>query len=137
MSDAQTNGGVEERRKALAKLKRPELDAEASGVGVEQPEEIGNAEEVVEAILSKEAEAAKVAAEAAAAEEAAAAARTPSFNREELLEHARGITGYRRHLVAGALTLADEDTESFTKAEATALVKRYLKRKDDTREAVS
>lgn len=131
MSDSAPNGdaAVEERRKALAKLKRPELDAEAAGVGVEKPDEIGNADEVIEAVLAKEAD--NAAAEAAAAE-AAERETNPRYNREELLENARAITGYRHHFVAGALEGTDKS--KFTKAEATKLVKDFMGKPDNTRE---
>lgn len=132
MSDSQTNGdgGVDERRKALSKLKRPELDSEAKGVGIENPgEDFGNVEEVIEAILEKEAE---IAAEAEAVKEAEAQERNPRYSREELLANARAITGKRRHFVAGAL--AGTEQEQFTKLQATKLVKDFMGQKDTTRQ---
>lgn len=131
MSESASNGdnAVEERRKALAKLKRPELDAEATGVGVEKPDEIGNAEEVIEAILAKEAD--QAATEAAAAE-AAERETNPHYTREELVENARAITGYRSHFVVGALSGTEQ--KKFTKAEATKLVKDFMGKPDNTRE---
>jgi hypothetical protein len=134
MAESQTNGdaAVEERRKALTKLKRPEADAEARGVGIEDPDTLDNIEAVVEAIIEKEAE---IAATEAAAAEAAEKDRNPRFTREQLLANPRAITGYRRHFVAGAL--AGTEQAQFTKAQATKLVKDFLGQKDTTREAVS
>lgn len=58
----------------------------------------------------------------------------PRFSREEVLASAREITGYRRHLVAGAL--AGSDRKSYTRATARKAVEDFMKQADSTRKKV-
>lgn len=63
----------------------------------------------------------KAAEEAKAAEEEA-----PHYALDELLENARTLTGYSRHMLAGALSGSDRKT--FTVEEAKAEAKRFAKK---------
>lgn len=86
---------------------RDELDAKAASLGVESPEDLDNMGEVEKAIEEAEA--------------------IPRFTRDEVLDHARSLTGFSRNHMVGALY--GEDRETFTKDEATELGQSFGKRK--------
>lgn len=133
MAESQTNGdaAIEERRKELAKLKRPELDAAAKSAGIDNPDEIKNAEEVIQTIIDAEADAR---ARAEAESQRAERDRNPRYSREDLIANPR-FAGARRHNVVGALSTTDQ--EEFTAKQAEKLVSDFLARKDTTRKEVA
>lgn len=102
----------------ISKLNRDELDAYARKLGIDSPEELDNADLVKDAIKRAE----------AVLEEAAA---EPHYPRQEVLDNARAITGYSRHLVAGALQ--GNDQEAFSKEEATDICKAFAGRKQEVK----
>ena len=57
-------------------------------------------------------------------------AEEPRFTRNELLANARSLTGYRRHMVAGALSGTTQQT--FTKTAARKLVESFARRPAET-----
>lgn len=102
MGDGQSNGSTEPTRE--------ELDAKATALGVESPEDLKNKEAVEEAIADAE--------------------RHPRYTRQEVLDNARALTGYSRHLVAGALH--GDDSETFSADQAKRLAKQFAERKVDS-----
>lgn len=93
------------------KLSREELNAKASELGVENPEDLKNAELVEAAIEAAEAE--------------------PRFSRDEVLDHARTLTGFSRNHMVGALH--GNDRKTFTKAEATKIAERFGRHKQEVK----
>jgi hypothetical protein len=88
---------------------RDELNAKAAELGVDNPESLQNMEEVEAAIQAAEDE--------------------PRFSREEVLAHARSLTGHSRNLMAGALH--GNDQRHFTKAEAKSLGDKFAKHEQE------
>lgn len=97
--EAQTSGAAP----SSDELKRDELNEKAEALGIQNPEKLKNKEAVEEAIADAEA--------------------VSRFSRDEVLEHARPLTGYSRNHMVGALH--GNDQESFTKDEATRIGDKF------------
>lgn len=51
------------------------------------------------------------------------------YTRQEILAGAQAAFGVKREVVAGALTLAKEGQDEFTKSEVESLIKKFNERK--------
>lgn len=86
---------------------REELNDRAAELGIASPEKLKNIDAVKEAIADAEA--------------------ADRFTREEVLEHARSLTGYSRNHMVGALH--GNDTETFSREQAKAAAEDFAQRK--------